>query len=104
MVKAQDAFQEATTFFQKHLSQDECSWLQDHTSIEDIQAMVQSAKTKYENACGKGKIQKWLAKLSGRIMYYGAVLDTLAQHHPEYVALAWGAFKIIFVVSISKVC
>jgi hypothetical protein len=26
------------------------------------------------------------------------VLDTLAQHHPEYVALAWGALKFVFAV------
>lgn len=31
-------------------------------------------------------------------MYYGRVFDTLAQHHPEYVALAWGTIKLVFVV------
>ena len=26
----------------------------------------------------------------------GKVMDVLVQHHPEYVALAWGAMKLIF--------
>ena len=32
-------------------------------------------------------------------MYYGKVLDMLAQHHPEYVALAWGTVKLVLTVS-----
>jgi len=31
-------------------------------------------------------------------MYYGKVLDMLAQHHPEYVALAWGTVKLVLTV------
>jgi hypothetical protein len=31
-------------------------------------------------------------------MYYGQVLDMLAQHHPEYVSLAWGTLKFILMV------
>jgi hypothetical protein len=76
--------------------------LQGKTSIEDVEAAVKNAQTKYEKSTGKRKAQKWLAKLSGRIMYYGAVLDTLAQHHPEYVSLAWGAFKLVFIVSLAR--
>ena len=33
-------------------------------------------------------------------MYYGNIFDVFAQHHPEYVALAWGAMKFLFVVSL----
>jgi len=33
-------------------------------------------------------------------MYYGNIFDVLAQHHPEYVALAWGAMKFLLVVSL----
>lgn len=32
------------------------------------------------------------------MLYYGAALDILAQHHPEYVSLAWGTIKFIFIV------
>ncbi|EDU51595.1 hypothetical protein PtrSN002B_010849 [Pyrenophora tritici-repentis] len=35
-------------------------------------------------------------------MYYGKVLDTLAQHHPEYTALAWGAIKILLMGVIER--
>jgi len=31
-------------------------------------------------------------------MYYGKIMDTLAQHHPEYVALVWGAMKFVLIV------
>jgi hypothetical protein len=32
-------------------------------------------------------------------MFYSQVLDALAQHHPEYVALVWGTLKFLLVVS-----
>lgn len=41
----------------------------------------------------------YLADLSIKVVYYGNILDVLMQHHPEYVALAWGSFKLAFVVS-----
>jgi hypothetical protein len=33
------------------------------------------------------------------LMRKTAVFDTLAQHNPEWVSLAWGAFKFFFIVS-----
>lgn len=32
-------------------------------------------------------------------MYYSPVFDMLTQHHPEYVALAWGSVKFVLMVS-----
>ena len=49
------------------------------------------------------KARKWLVALSERITCYGQIFDVLVQHHPEYVALAWGAFKFVFVVSLAGV-
>lgn len=43
-------------------------------------------------------MRKWLNIFASRVNYYGGVLDTLAQHHPEYVALAWGAIKFLIAV------
>jgi hypothetical protein len=40
-------------------------------------------------------------KISSWIMLYGQVLDVLSQHHPEYLALAWGSVKFILMVRIS---
>lgn len=45
------------------------------------------------------KARKWLVALSERITYYGQIFDVLVQHHPEYVSLAWGTFKFVFMVS-----
>lgn len=28
-----------------------------------------------------------------------AIFDVFAQHHPEYVSLAWGTMKFLFIVS-----
>jgi len=44
------------------------------------------------------KARRWLNTLADRVVYYGNILDVLVQHHPEYVSLAWGTFKILFVV------
>jgi hypothetical protein len=33
-------------------------------------------------------------------MYYGPVFDMLSQHHPEYVALAWGSVKFVLMVGL----
>jgi hypothetical protein len=43
--------------------------------------------------------RRWLRKLSKGIMYYASILDVIAQHHPEYVSLVWGAMKFTLVVS-----
>lgn len=43
-------------------------------------------------------MRQLLEKLALRIMHYGKVMDSLAQHHPEYVALVWGAFKFVLMV------
>jgi hypothetical protein len=39
--------------------------------------------------------------LSEKIVHYGNVFDVLAQQHPEYVSLAWGTFKLLFIVSLN---
>jgi len=31
-------------------------------------------------------------------MFYAQVMDIMAQHHPEYVSLAWGLLKLVFIV------
>lgn len=41
----------------------------------------------------------WLSKFSSRARFYSNIIDVLVQHHPEYVSLAWGAMKFLFVVS-----
>ncbi|KAF2103667.1 hypothetical protein NA57DRAFT_8357, partial [Rhizodiscina lignyota] len=45
----------------------------------------------------QAKARMWLTGLSEKILYYGNIFDVLVQQHPEYVSLAWGTFKLLFV-------
>jgi hypothetical protein len=86
--------------FRKDISEEECSkWLNSSTTIFDVQEAVISAKQKYEKKSPKSRAKKWLASCSSKLMYYSVIMDTLSQHHPEYVSLAWGAIKFLFIVS-----
>lgn len=99
---AKEAYDAARAFVKTELhgSQlEEILELEQYTTVEDVRAIVEQAKARYEK-CSQGRkgILKYLTKFSARIMYFGQVLDTLAQHHPEYVALAWGSLKFVFMV------
>ena len=88
--------------FRTEVSEAECAkWLQGSSTIFDVEAAVLSAKLKYEQKSPKSRARKWLASASSRLMYWSVIMDTLAQHHPEYVSLAWGAMKFLFIVSLS---
>lgn len=69
------------------------------TTLSDVLATSQEAEARYSQATqNKRSIKAWLQGLSKRIMLYGQVLDTLAQHHPEYVSLVWGVVKFVLMV------
>ncbi|KAF2472742.1 uncharacterized protein BDR25DRAFT_341607 [Lindgomyces ingoldianus] len=95
---AQEAFRHAVRFFESNLTQDECKriWLQEKTSLQDVQKAVQEAKEAYDSS-KHSRPREWLSKLSYRVLFYGNILDVLSQHHPEYVSLAWGAIKFVFI-------
>ncbi|KAL8385526.1 hypothetical protein RB599_007402 [Gaeumannomyces hyphopodioides] len=65
-------------------------------SIEDVQQVVAGLVTKYASKNDSSKTRRWLQRTSETICHYGAVLDVFVQHHPEYVSLVWGAFKLLF--------
>ena len=68
-------------------------------SVKDVLSVVETAKRKYDEKSKEHTgMRRSLEKISLRIMHYSKVLDTLAQHHPEYVALAWGAVKLVLTV------
>ena len=48
----------------------------------------------------KAKARIWLTGLSEKLVHCGNIFDVMVQHHPEYVSLAWGTFKLLFVVGI----
>lgn len=66
--------------------------------MQDVKAAADDAQKAYEARSRKSKARQYLAAFSSRVMYYGVIMDTLSQHHPEYVSLAWGAVKFLFVV------
>jgi hypothetical protein len=89
--------------FRAEVSEGECAkWLNGSNTIFDVEKVVISAKEKYEKKSPKSRAKKWLTTCSSRLMYYSVIMDTLSQHHPEYVSLAWGAIKFVFIVSHSS--
>jgi hypothetical protein len=71
---------------------------QDNSRVDDVVNALKDAESQYKGKL-TGKTWKWASKLSSCIMFYSQVLDALAQHHPEYVALVWGTLKFLLVVS-----
>lgn len=96
-----EAFESAREIFKTELTKDEFKriWIDNQPSITDVQVTVSDAAKQYKSRSSTSAF-KWISALSDRVIYYGAVLDTLSQHHPEYVSLAWGAFKFVFIVRI----
>ncbi|KAH0547671.1 hypothetical protein FGG08_000160 [Glutinoglossum americanum] len=99
---ARNAYDAAVQFFSTELTNDECKriWLSDKTSMYDVEKAVVAVKKTYDSS-KKSKAGKWVAAFATRVTYYGSVMDILAQHHPEYVALVWGAMKFCFVAMIN---
>ena len=97
---ATEAYEDAKKIFANNLTKDKqkLSFLSEKTSMQDVNRVVNEAKEAYDRERQGAKAYRWLSAFSSRLMYYGGVLDTLAQHHPEYVALAWGTVKLIFIV------
>jgi hypothetical protein len=97
-----EAYQQALVFFQNELQ----AKISAHPlifgppcTIEDVRNIVEQAKKRYDDSTsGRKGVWKHLHRFSSRIIYYSQVLDVLAQHHPEYLALVWGSMKFIFVV------
>ncbi|KAL8741988.1 MAG: hypothetical protein Q9190_005469 [Brigantiaea leucoxantha] len=64
-------------------------------AIAPTTAVPSSTTTSLSRA--KAKTQLWLVGLSEKLVHYGNIFDVMVQHHPEYVSLAWGTFKLLFV-------
>ncbi|KAJ0115777.1 hypothetical protein J7T55_010600 [Diaporthe amygdali] len=96
---AKSAYESALDILEKTLTIDEYQtpWLQRQSSMQDVREAVVQALKEYRTKAKGNKVQEWLSSCSERVMYYGAIFDTFAQHHPEYVSLAWGAMKFLFI-------
>lgn len=97
---AEQAYTEAVQLFQDTLSEDDRDriWVRDKSSLKDVQNAVNNAKKVYLARSNENKAGKWLTKLAQRIMHYEKVMDTFANFHPEYCALAWGTMKFLLMV------
>lgn len=98
---AREAFEEGLRIFKTDLTQDgrKRESIARATSAEDVLEAVAAMQTKYEKSRVENKVQERLQKFTNVVHYYGNIMDVLAQHHPEYVALAWGAMKFLLVVN-----
>ncbi|KAJ8112585.1 hypothetical protein OPT61_g5070 [Boeremia exigua] len=94
---AEEAFQAAKAQFESVLTKDpkKVTFVQSQSTLEGVQDVVKRAMDKYNSSRGENETRTWLVKLSQRIHLYSSVLDVFAQHHPEYVALAWGSMKFL---------
>jgi hypothetical protein len=97
---AAESYKLATLHFASELTQDKrkVDFAKQSATLQGLEDIVKTARDNYTSSRNK-KASKWLERFSSRLMYYGNIFDVLSQHHPEYVALAWGAMKFLFVVS-----
>lgn len=97
---AKAAFEQAKKDFERRnsLTDQDRALLQGVSSLEDVQKAVNEAMAKYEAKAESSNTKKWLQRFSETVCHYSQVLDVFVQHHPEYVALAWGAMKLVFIV------
>ncbi|KAK8038644.1 hypothetical protein PG993_007055 [Apiospora rasikravindrae] len=58
--------------------------------------MAMAAMKQYSSSHSDSKAKRWLHSFAQKVTFYGGVLDVFVQHHPEFVALAWGAMKLLF--------
>jgi hypothetical protein len=102
----EDAFAEARLKFSTSLSQDQrkVDFVNSKNNLEELRVVVSQSMEEYESRKSGSKARKWLHSFSLRIKFYGDILDVLVQHHPEYVALVWGAMKFLFTVGRSSLC
>ncbi|KAI0198306.1 hypothetical protein F4808DRAFT_452086 [Astrocystis sublimbata] len=96
---AREAFIIAAATFSTKLTSDPCKakFVSEISDISHLQKVVTEAQLKYKAKDEKSAVRKWLRVFSKRVNHYGAILDVLVSHHPEYVALVWGAMKFLFV-------
>src|SRR4051812_41692396 len=97
---------QAIDIFNKKLTRDNKKRLatdqQPVASFDDVLALardgqkkMEANKWKFKNVAIRDKVESLLSRLHS----YAAVGDVVVQHHPEYSALAWGAFRLLLQAS-----
>ncbi|KAK7921481.1 hypothetical protein PG985_009503 [Apiospora marii] len=96
-----EAFRDAKLKFKKELTHDhrKIDLVESKKCCQEVHDMAMAAMNQYSSSHSQSKVKLWLYSFAQKVTYYGGVLDVFVQHHPEYVALAWGAMKVLFTVS-----
>ncbi|KAK0724041.1 hypothetical protein B0H67DRAFT_482926 [Lasiosphaeris hirsuta] len=94
----QSAYDDAVRKFGNDLTSDakKVAFVNSTAHLVDVQTIVNKALESYDGTSGNRPHQtakKWVRKVANSIEFYGKVLYVISQHHPEYVALGWGAMK-----------
>ncbi|CAG8984026.1 hypothetical protein HYALB_00002966 [Hymenoscyphus albidus] len=97
-----EAYDNAVTLYKEKLTKSKRKriWADGKAGIVDIQLALKEAKEKYDSRKAvQSTVRNWLSMFSSRLLYYGGVLevDLAFPASPEYVALAWGSIKFLFV-------
>lgn len=101
---ADQAFQKACIKFlcSNEHNEKRLNFISKGVRFEDVLLIVTECMNKYEAQRKQSRTRTCLHDFSQRVHFYGAILDVFVQHHPEYVSLAWGAMKFLFVVGICR--
>ncbi|KAK6840941.1 hypothetical protein PG987_001801 [Apiospora arundinis] len=93
-----EAFRDAQFRFGKELSHDDrkIDLVGSKKCCQEVHSLAMAAMDRYSTSRVDSKCKRRLHAFAQKVTFYGGVLDVFVQHHPEYVALAWGAIKLLF--------
>ncbi|KAK1536079.1 hypothetical protein CPAR01_09621 [Colletotrichum paranaense] len=78
--------------------------IKDGCKLQDVlaqaNALQEARSTNKDDKSLNSSIQAGLQQFCKSTLHYAAVMDTLAQHHPEWVSLAWGTMKLLLMIPI----
>lgn len=72
-----------------------------HASTSTTSSTGSTSRPSFNKYATKARL--WLTGLSEKIVCYGNIFDVMIQQYPQYVSLAWGTFKLLFVVSTTMI-
>lgn len=68
----------------------------------DVQELLAKSLAKYKDSRRFPKARKWLEKSISRIDHFSNIINIFISHNPEYVALVWGAIKLVLQVGSAR--
>jgi hypothetical protein len=102
---ANDAFKAVRGHFERttSLSEREKKLVISSACLRDVQQALAELTFMCARKRSLSKTRKWVQMTYDALKHYATVLDVFDHHHPEYAALAWGTFKLLYSVSIPPV-